>query len=294
MKPRLNKNQNGMSLIEVLVVTAIMGILSMGMMTMVDNANKATKSNQLTIEANDLDNRIQGYFLKSEYCKATLGGKSIAPGGQQTITEIKKDATTTLISSIPGPNKIGNLLVKSMLLKRNGASNDVELLVTFEKVNKTNSVGSETFKPRSVSIQAIFDVPTNPNKIVTCYSNIDSAITLARQLTCEDMCGPTCWNGVKCVFPPASKVYIDPNTGSLTKYEWVPQVKQESCRKCSAPGHKWECNPCTGGAIESARICSGHDLGCPVIGGSYRKDCVSTCTSTVHAQPFGNLIPFAP
>ena len=270
-----------------------MGIISVAMMTSLDNANKASKSNQLTIEANDLDNRIQGYFLKSEYCKATLGGKSIAPGGQQTITEIKKDATTTLISSIPGPNKIGNLLVKNMLLKRNaGAANEVELLVTFEKVNKTNSVGSDTFKPRTVSIQAVFDIPANPNKILTCYSNIDSAITTARQLTCEDMCGPNCWNGVKCVFPPARQVYTDPVTGNLTKYSTVRVSNQLSCSKCSAPHHKYECNPCPSGSSESSRICSGHDLGCPVIGGSYRKDCVSTCTATIPAQPYGNLIPF--
>lgn len=86
-----NKWQNGFSLIEVLVVTVIMGILSAAMMSMVNDQNKANKSTQLTIEANEIYNRIQRYMLDSKTCGDTLNGLIIAPGAPPTqIIDIKK------------------------------------------------------------------------------------------------------------------------------------------------------------------------------------------------------------
>lgn len=291
------KSQRGFSLVEVLVVTGLMAILSMAMMTMVSDQNKANKSTQLTIEANEIYNRVQRYMLDSNTCGDTLNGLVVAPGGSRTITQIIKDGTPLVTSTAPG-NQIGGLFIKSMeITRKTGALNlEFDFMLILERVNKTTSMGSDTFA-RPMTLQAKFH-PTITNQIIGCFSQLESAVNTAVQESCDSLCPVTpvtvpsaCWNTVtkKCNMPAptnAQNLYIK-NDGSLTMTR--PITRAAGCSQC-----KDDCDPCAEGFIGergwnrvSNNNCS-RGKGCRMV--HKWRNCTATC-SNGNSNPVGKIFP---
>jgi prepilin-type N-terminal cleavage/methylation domain-containing protein len=283
------KSQRGFSLVEVLVVTGLMAILSVAMMTMVSDQNKANKSTQLTIEANEIYNRVQRYMLDSNTCGDTLNGLVVAPGGKRVITNIVKDGTTLITSDASG-NQIGGLFIKSMeITRKTGALNlEFDFMLTLERVNKTSSIGTDTFA-RPMTLQAKFS-PTVTNQIIGCFSQLESAVDTAVQESCDSLCPVTpvtvpsaCWNVTtkKCSIPaPATARNLYMSSTGLTLTQPVPTAF--SCSNCGS-----NCNPCPGGWTQLSNNCSRSSRQC---GFSKWRNCNGTCING-SGTPVGKVFP---
>ncbi len=284
------KSQRGFSLVEVLIAAGLMSILSMGMMTMINDQNKANKSTQLTIEANELYNRVQRYMLDSKTCGDTLSGLVVAPGAQTTLTNIRKGADIVLTSAAPN-NQFGGLSLRSMTLTRKtGALNlEFDLQLIFEKNNKANSIGSDTLL-RTITLQAKFD-PSAPNQVVGCFSQLESAVDTAVQESCDSVCPVTpatipsaCWDSglKKCTLPsstPASQFLYMSNSG-LTLVKPLPTAY--SCSNCGS-----DCSPCPAGWTELSNNCSRSSRQC---GLRKWRNCNGMCING-NPNPVGRIYP---
>jgi prepilin-type N-terminal cleavage/methylation domain-containing protein len=287
MKHSKNTQQSGFSLIEVLVVTALMAITSAAMMTMVSDQNKANKSTQLTIEANEVYNRIQRYMLDSAICGETLNGLVVAPGGQAAIDNIRKGGNNLISIN----DRIGDLTLTSMqLTRKTGALNlEFDLLITLQKINRAASFGSETIG-RTVTLQAKIN-PSVADEIIGCFSHLETAVDTAVQESCDSVC-PTlpatvpsaCWNNTlkKCVLPPVAPttaLNLYQSSTGLTLSQ--PTAQRFTCSNCGS-----NCNPCPGGWTQLSNSCrmTGN------CGFRRWRDCAGMCING-SPTPVGQVFP---
>jgi prepilin-type N-terminal cleavage/methylation domain-containing protein len=280
----VTKNNRGLSILEVLVAVSIMGILSYGMMEMVTNQNKSIKTAQNSMDLNEIKNQLQRYMLDSKTCADTFGGQIIPENGQISISEIKKvlPASTTIFLSTAAPkNKVGNILVESMTLKR-GLGSEVELIVQLKKATTGNSYAGDSFK-RSVSLSVQFEPAPDQNKIKNCYSQLESVVDTARGQTCTDIYGAGAWDEAlkKCNKPAAAvttNVYQN-NDGSLTLVQ--PTVTPFHCSNCGG-----NCGPCPSGWTQISNNCSRGGF----CGLNRWRSCHGTCIKG-NPNPVGKIFP---
>lgn len=220
MEQKKLHNQRGFSLIEILVAMAVLGIMSAGMMTMISDQNKANKSTQLTMETNELYAKVQRYMLNSSVCGETLNNVVLATGAQTPLTEIKKGGSAVVSTSAPN-NQLGGVAIKNMTLQRKTGtqSSELDLVMTFEKINKGTSFGGDTFS-RTITLQGTFDTVVT-NKVVGCYSQLESAVDTAREMSCKDLC-PTCWDAT------AKTCIMDSNS------KLIETAREQSCKDICA------------------------------------------------------------
>lgn len=211
------QKQNGFSLIEILVAMAVLGIMSAGMMTMISDQNKANKSTQLTMETNELYGKVQRYMLNSSVCSETLNNVVLAAGAQTTVTEIKKGG----LAVVSNTTQLGGIAIKDMTLQRKtGAqASELDLIMTFEKSQKGTSFGGDTFV-RTITLQGTFDTVVT-DRVIGCYSQLESAVDTAREMSCKDLC-PTCWDAT-------AKTCIMDNNSKL-----IETAREESCKDLCA------------------------------------------------------------
>lgn len=69
---RILKNQRGMSFVEVIIASAILGALAMGVTKMVQNANRSTNAVNQKNESNFLVNEINSFFADRSVCTANM------------------------------------------------------------------------------------------------------------------------------------------------------------------------------------------------------------------------------
>lgn len=77
---KIKSYQLGSSLAEVMVAVGLMGGLSLAMMKLMENQNKAQKGIEAKADMNEINNEIFGYLNRYESCMATF--KDQAPGQQ--------------------------------------------------------------------------------------------------------------------------------------------------------------------------------------------------------------------
>lgn len=82
--------KNGFSLIEVMMVLAIMGVVAVGFMTFMRNQNKTQKSIISSGEVNILANEIRGYLAKDNVCAKSFKGFQVDKDKVVPIQKILK------------------------------------------------------------------------------------------------------------------------------------------------------------------------------------------------------------
>ena len=92
----LNKNQNGFSLVEIMVAAGMLGVVSLGVMRLTTNMSKSSKKLYQEAESQDLRNRLKGLLSSTSAglgttqtaCQNTFAGLTISDAGA-VITDIK-------------------------------------------------------------------------------------------------------------------------------------------------------------------------------------------------------------
>jgi prepilin-type N-terminal cleavage/methylation domain-containing protein len=72
----INKNHKGFTLVEVLIVSAIMGVMVLGLMQIMSWQQRVNKTGEVNAELVDVKNFIQGWLYNKPICDATLRGRS--------------------------------------------------------------------------------------------------------------------------------------------------------------------------------------------------------------------------
>lgn len=248
---------------------------------------KSNETIEYKIEVNDLVSRVQSHLLDSTVCKDTLAGVVISEGAELPIQSIRKG--TIDLFSVSGPSSVvGNIILDSMKIKRKQfpKNKEIDFILSLKKKNAKATYGGEIIV-RSITVQAEFDLIAL-NKIVSCYSALDNAITTARELACKDIC-PTCWDPVqlKCKIT-GTPIYKDQLDASI-KLEPTPIYKTQmfNCSFCGS-----DCSPCPGGWTELSRNCP---LG-PQCGFRRWRNSRASCrtATSIMTAPVGYLIPAPP
>jgi hypothetical protein len=83
-------NKNGFSMVQIMMAAGMMGILSLGMMKMMETQTKSAKSIKSSVEVQAFYNEARAYLGKSSYCTANFKGEVMNEGDQFDLEELIK------------------------------------------------------------------------------------------------------------------------------------------------------------------------------------------------------------
>ncbi|WP_127716537.1 hypothetical protein [Halobacteriovorax sp. HLS] len=88
--------EDGFSIVQVMIAAGMMGIVSLGMMKMMENQRKSTKSMKTSMEVDSFYNEAKTYFSKDGYCSKNFEGEVLKSGDKFEIMELIKPNGKTL------------------------------------------------------------------------------------------------------------------------------------------------------------------------------------------------------
>jgi type II secretory pathway pseudopilin PulG len=164
------KSESGISLIGALVTIGIMGILSVGMMTTIDNMSKSQNLVEFKSQADNLHNEIRAHLSQSAACTATLTGVSLVPLAKTNLTVIKNGdgSDKYLLNTTLGDR---TTLIGSMHFQYisdtapSTTTGTGEIVFNFDA--QRNVLGPSRLQPRSVAIQI---TKTPAGVLVSCVA----------------------------------------------------------------------------------------------------------------------------
>ncbi len=203
IKKNISSDQ-GFSLVETLVVTALVGVVGLGVASLVSQVWKQMASAQLAADRNSLQNQLENIFRKPALCHANLvaNGFSLRAGAIKTdfaaIKEYDPTGTTEVSTVIPAtgvpvfPNS--KLQVASMQLTSPSSASNNPVLVKNNttvrtylgslRVTFTTPKGEVTLKP--IVIPSIVLHTDGSRNLQDCLSTRDTA---PPRESCEDVMG---------------------------------------------------------------------------------------------------------
>ncbi len=172
------RNQNGMSMISVLMAAAAVGGIALVVAQLGKNSSQINRESQMNNDINEVFNRVQKYMLNRESCAATLTQFTSIPinptleqsfgTGKSIKTKIGPGAA---IPQISVGDQVGTIFVEDIAFVRKTAS-ELDLVITFDK---DRSPTKERLIKKRIELQGGFS-PTNINVPIKCFSQLDNAI----------------------------------------------------------------------------------------------------------------------
>jgi prepilin-type N-terminal cleavage/methylation domain-containing protein len=149
----MNKNylfaakEEGFSLIEMMVAIGVLGVLSLGVVKLMDNSNKAAKTIDAKDEISMLTREIVTILSNPDSCFSSLGDKSVSPVNTPNVPNIFRMSQGTPVAipkltAQPSLNDSPTLFIKGMRVKSIDLNGDGDralatLEVTFNKPKNT-------------------------------------------------------------------------------------------------------------------------------------------------------------
>lgn len=160
--------KTGFSLIEVMMVLAIMGVAAVGFMTFMRNQNKTQKTIISSGEINILVNEVRGHLAKEEICVKSFKGFRITKDKPVPVEKILKfnDEVMYEIGKIYGD---ANVTLSSMSLvdfdtdSKDGLSGRLKLKLALER--NAEVYGNKTIN-RTINLDVMLD---EGELLVDCY-----------------------------------------------------------------------------------------------------------------------------
>ena len=205
---RLNKR--GFSLVEIMVAAAMLGAVSLGVMSLQKNMKKGEVISETKMEELELRRLITTLLTDQLACKNTFLGSNIG----SPITQIKNSAGSVVYQT---DNTYGNNTVKitSMSTQDLGIVNSdntrvVNLNITLQKMKQMAGGTSKT-----TSIQLNVAAPSANGAITSCNVDANQIISAANIASCASLNGT--WNSTSstCTLDYFVKKSGDTMTGTL-------------------------------------------------------------------------------
>ena len=128
--------QVGFSIVEMMVTLGVLGVMSLGIMKLMENSNKAARSIEVKDEISQLHRQISDVLASPNSCEASLSGKTIGttvPVIYQMINGAPS-AKFSIGQKIGGKVEIKAMKVKSVNANGNGSQGLATLEVSFNKI----------------------------------------------------------------------------------------------------------------------------------------------------------------
>lgn len=217
------KDYSGVTLVEVLIVMAIMGGLAVVMMNMTKQQNVMQKKAESSFEVSTLHSGVVSTLLTAEACTYTLaplGDISGAVSGTINLNAIRNRQNSVLYNTTTNYNNLVTIptmeirdLVAGPLLPSGKKFGDLNLIMTYEKTAKI--LPGENKTTRS---EIVLRVELNAaNTVTNCYSATENAIDEGRRQACESIGGTVNPATYKCDMAPYPAL-VDANIGVSTKF----------------------------------------------------------------------------
>lgn len=202
------KNHNGFTIIEIIIAIAILAVISMGIMSAMENMSRSASTSEARQERTSLVYEVGNILNSTTLCTTALHGSPIADG-----TEVALDA------NIHAGGQYGALSLSTVHLSSVTPITppNYSAIVSIEGSKIKSVYGSSNFKE---SAKLYFSVDAS-NKLDKCL--IQEANTAA---DCTAMGGA--WNGMTCDFCAALGGTTLPNGNckmvGATSYAWEPSA----------------------------------------------------------------------
>jgi len=195
------KNKSGFSLMELAISTGIVGIVSLGVISINKDLFLTQKKGYQSIEAQLAGNRISNILLNETACQNTLGGKS-ANGTSFPIIDSRGNVAYIAGQEV-GSGSQGAILIKSIQIAKIIESGEPTLQpsqavidVIFEKDGGVN-VGKNNI---TIPIHTKVLLTASGGTVSSCHPSIEAY----NQNLCSSIGG--IWNTNKCLSPQISAV----------------------------------------------------------------------------------------
>lgn len=151
-----NKNivENGMSIVEVMVALGLLGAISLGVMKVMENSQKASKNLKTTDDILQITNEINAILSNPLNCQRTFSGYAIGGTPLGVYSYIRGTAVLKHTAS-NNPSKVQanlkSILVKNIDFSNNPSKSLAEVELTFNKPDSSTSLGGKEVK-RSIKL----------------------------------------------------------------------------------------------------------------------------------------------
>ncbi|WP_417335386.1 hypothetical protein [Halobacteriovorax marinus] len=139
-------NNSGFSMVQLMMAAGMMGLLSVGVMKIMENQRKSAKSIQSSAHAQSFFMEARTYMARPGYCKKNFEGLQIAKGDEFEIEEVLKSNGKVLYKK--GQTFGGALKLSSISMSKFEKETDTTALMnlnfSLDKIG--NSYGAKGFK----------------------------------------------------------------------------------------------------------------------------------------------------
>lgn len=128
---------SGFSMVQVMMAAGMMGVLSLGIMKLMDNQRKSAKAIKSSAEAHSFYLEAKAYMARPGYCKKNFLGLKIAEGDEFVLEDILKSNGKTLY-------KPGQIFGRSLRLESISTANfekDTEFTALMDLRFKLDKIG---------------------------------------------------------------------------------------------------------------------------------------------------------
>ena len=158
-------NKDGFSIVQVMIAAGMMGIVSLGMMKMMENQRKSTKSMKTSMEVDAFYSEAKAYFSKDGYCLKNFTGEVLKNGDKFEILELIKPNGNTLYKV---GDIYGNRTFKISRIDVIGFEKETDttgiMKLQFELTKMGDSYGAKSYK-RILKLDTSLD---KDSKLINC------------------------------------------------------------------------------------------------------------------------------
>jgi hypothetical protein len=167
------QNNSGFSMVQIMIAAAMMGVLSLGMLQMMENQAKSNRSIKASNELQAFFNEARAYMGKTTYCTKNFGGEVMGEGEVLELDEIIKpnDKVLYAVGDIIGDRSLKIAKIEAIEFEKDTETTGMmKLRFTLEKLGK--SYGAKFYK-RSMKI----DMATDEGGKVTACATLGNLAT---------------------------------------------------------------------------------------------------------------------
>lgn len=195
---KLIKNNSGLSLVEMVIATGLIGITSLAVVHLTTNIHSGRVTSETKVEELELKRIITTTLSDRRACFNTLNGVNVG----SNFTQLRSAAGSVIFQTgrVYGDNvvKINSMSIVDNNLTFEDGTRSVNLVVALEKMKKL-ALGKEKID-LDIELRVVATGPSAP--IVGCFVNNDSIV----ERSCESLRGT--WVNGSCELPKCAEGQI--------------------------------------------------------------------------------------
>lgn len=180
----LLKNKKGITLVEIVIASGLLGLVSMGVMQLNQSMMKGQATAEVKFEGIELKRQVLMTLSDKQACENSLMGVSLG----SNISSIK-NSNNTIVYEVGRKYGSNTLLLKSILVKDGSdlgsGMREAQLLLEFEKLKKS-TYGS---KIRTYTSSLKVKAASGTSPITECYDDTNNIIATAIEEACLSLGG---------------------------------------------------------------------------------------------------------